>query len=217
MVTSTGVSRAAAMMLALILASSSGCTAQEGTADPPGAKGEPGAPGAKGQQGEPGSQGDLGLQGAQGLAGPQGAQGLAGLQGAQGSQGVQGPKGDPGSQGPPGPQDLDAPIYAKILMRAKYGDGGWKTYVSGPIGMTCDQICNSIQHPPDCGGVIQCSAMWCDGHAATRANAPTSDPYLSYGCASTGYEGCKPDCMCDNAGCGWSDTSLVLPSGVTFW
>jgi hypothetical protein len=180
----------------------------------------------EGEKGEKGDTGDRGPAGPQGLKGDKGEPGSAGLKGDRGEPGLPGPKGDTGSQGqmgdtgpqgPTGPQDLAPDIYAKILMRSKYGGSGWKTFVRGPVGLTCDQICNSILHPSGCGGVIQCSAMWCEGQSVTRTHPPTSDPYFGYGCASTGVDGCKPSCMCELGGCGYSDAQLVLPVGVTFW
>lgn len=191
-----------------------GCSqGKEGPQGPPGPKGDTGPAGPAGAQGPRGEQGEPGPRGPKG---DKGELGLPGMKGDTGSQGPQGQKGDTGPEGPPGPQDLEPAVYAKILMKAKYGSG-FNTFVRGPVGLTCNQICSLIQHSPVCGGTVQCAAMWCEAGSLSRTHPPTNDPYLGWGCTSTGYDGCRPSCMCELGGCGFPDSALTLPVGLTFW
>ena len=117
--------------------------------------------------------------------------------------------------------DLAIATYVKILMKARYSNSGWNFFVQGQPGQTCTQVCGSVREPAGCGSQSgqSCNVMWCQGHVAQRNRSPTltHDPYFGYGCGGTGPTGCVPMCMCELGGCGYSDSDLTVPSGVTFW
>ncbi len=90
-------------------------------------------------------------------------------------------------------QELTSPtVYVKTLMKAKYGNGEHQIFVTGPVGKTCSEICDSIISPSvACGGrentpmTGSCLALWCKGQFASRKMAPYVDPWFNYGCNVT--------------------------------
>ena len=121
-------------------------------------------------------------------------------------------------------QELTSPTsYVKTLMKAKHGNGDWDIFVTGPVGKSCSEICNSIRRPSACGGAKNtpmtgsCLALWSENHSIPRNMVPHADPYFNYGCYSLGVPNSKPMCMCNTGSCGWPDSLFSLPNGIEFW
>lgn len=108
-----------------------------------------------------------------------------------------------------------AASYVKTLMRAKYGGGGHKTFVRGPLGHTCTAVCGTVTMPG--GSALPCAAAWCEGTWTTRTTPPLYDPYLGYVCNSTCPASVRPVCMCELEGQGYHDYQLLKPPNVEFY
>ncbi len=222
-----------------------GATGATGDVGPTGATGAMGVTGGVGPTGATGDVGPTGATGDVGQMGPMGPQGLVGPQGPPGPTGPIGLQGPPGVPGPAGSPDTPDQVlakfnsatsaggtaqlgpvsyspegtrqYVKLLMRAM-GNGSWKTFVTGNVGLSCDSICSHV-HQPVTFAPLTCNIVFAgDGDIVSRANAPFIDPYLARACNAP-LPGTALMCMCDLVSQGHTDAQLILDPGfgLAFW